>query len=115
MATINTNFLKLQSNYLFADIARKVANFKDSNPDSRVISLGIGDVTRPLAPAVVEAFEKAAREMGCGVVLFGHTHRPTLEERDGILLMNPGTAQRGYAALLTVDEAGKAMGELLSF
>ena len=57
----------------------------------------------------------AAREMGCGVALFGHTHRPTLEERDGILLMNPGTAQRGYAALLTVDEAGKAMGELLSF
>ena len=57
----------------------------------------------------------AAREMRCGVVLFGHTHRPALEERDGILLMNPGTAQRGYAALLTVDEAGKPTGELLSF
>ena len=51
MATINSNFLKLQSNYLFADIARKVASFKDSNPDSRVISLGIGDVTRPLGRA----------------------------------------------------------------
>lgn len=57
----------------------------------------------------------AAREAGCGVVLFGHTHRPTLEERDGILLLNPGTAQRGYAALLQVDAAGHAQGELLSF
>ena len=61
------------------------------------------------------ALAPAAREAGCGVVLFGHTHRPTLEERDGILLLNPGTAQRGYAALLQVDAAGHAQGELLSF
>lgn len=72
MATINTNFLKLQSNYLFADIARKVANFKDSNPDSRVISLGIGDVTRPLVPAVVEALHKAVDEMGDAAHFHGY-------------------------------------------
>ena len=61
------------------------------------------------------ALAPAARQTGCGVVLFGHTHRPTLEERDGILLMNPGAAQRGYAALLQVDAAGRPQGELLSF
>ena len=72
MATINSNFLKLQSNYLFADIARKVASFKDSNPDSRVISLGIGDVTRPLVPAVVEALHKAVDEMGDAAHFHGY-------------------------------------------
>ncbi len=64
MATINQNFLKLEANYLFADIERKVANFKDSNPDARIISLGIGDVTRPLVPAVIDALHKAVDEMG---------------------------------------------------
>ncbi|MFR8276622.1 MAG: LL-diaminopimelate aminotransferase, partial [Desulfovibrio fairfieldensis] len=72
MITINTNFLKLQSNYLFADIARKVADFKDSNPDSRVISLGIGDVTRPLVPAVIEALHKAVDEMGDAAHFHGY-------------------------------------------
>lgn len=64
MATINPNYLKLEANYLFADIERKVADFKDSNPDARIISLGIGDVTRPLAPAVIDALRKAVDEMG---------------------------------------------------
>ncbi len=64
MTTINANLLKLQSNYLFADIARKVAAYKESHPDKRVISLGIGDVTRPLAPAVVSALHSAVDEMG---------------------------------------------------
>lgn len=66
MANINPNFLKLEANYLFADIERKVADYKDSNPDARIISLGIGDVTRPLAPAVIEALHKAVDEMGEG-------------------------------------------------
>lgn len=64
MVTVNTNFLKLQSNYLFADIARKVAAYKEANPDKRVISLGIGDVTRPLVPAVIAALHDAVNEMG---------------------------------------------------
>lgn len=64
MATINENFLKLQKNYLFADIAQKVAAYKAANPDARLIRLGIGDVTRPLAPAVTEALHKAVDEMG---------------------------------------------------
>ena len=61
---INENYLNLSSNYLFADIAKKVQAFKAENPESDVISLGIGDVTQPLCPAVVEALHKAADEMG---------------------------------------------------
>ena len=60
---INENFLKLPGAYLFAEIARRVRAFKDATPDADIISLGIGDVTQPLAPAVVEALHRAADEM----------------------------------------------------
>jgi LL-diaminopimelate aminotransferase len=60
---INENFLNLSRNYLFADIAKKVTAFKTFHPDADVISLGIGDVTQPLCPAVIEALHKAADEM----------------------------------------------------
>lgn len=63
MALINEHYLKLTKNYLFADIAKKVNAFKVSHPKSDVISLGIGDVTRPLCPAVIEAMHKAVDEM----------------------------------------------------
>ena len=63
MALVNIHFLNLQNNYLFADIAKKVNAFKVMHPKADVISLGIGDVTQPLAPAVVEAMHKAADEM----------------------------------------------------
>ena len=61
---INENYRNLSDNYLFADIAKKVKAFKVENPKADVISLGIGDVTQPLVPAVVEALHKAADEMG---------------------------------------------------
>lgn len=63
MALVNEEFLKLPNNYLFADIAKKVNAFKVSHPHERVISLGIGDVTQPLCPAVIEAMHKAVDEM----------------------------------------------------
>jgi len=63
MALVNEHFLKLPDNYLFSDIAKKVNTFKVTHPKSNVISLGIGDVTRPLCPAVVEAMHKAVDEM----------------------------------------------------
>lgn len=63
MALINEHYLKLTKNYLFADIAKKVNAFKVSHPKADVISLGIGDVTRPLCPAVIEAMHKAVDEM----------------------------------------------------
>lgn len=61
---INNNYLNLKDSYLFATIERKVKEYKAQNPDKEVISLGIGDVTRPLVPAVVEALSKAVIEMG---------------------------------------------------
>ena len=64
MITINENFLNLQDSYLFQTIAKKVAEFQTNNPDKRIIKLGIGDVTRPIVPAVVEAMHKAVDEMG---------------------------------------------------
>lgn len=64
--------MNLASNYLFADIAKKVQAFKAENPEAEVISLGIGDVTQPLCPAVVEALHKAADEMGQSATFRGY-------------------------------------------
>ena len=69
---INENYLNLASNYLFADIAKKVKAFKMQSPDADVISLGIGDVTQPLAPAVIEALHKAADEMATSTTFRGY-------------------------------------------
>lgn len=63
MALINEHFLKLPNNYLFADIAKKVNAFKATHAKADIISLGIGDVTQPLCPAVIEALHKATDEM----------------------------------------------------
>jgi len=63
MITINDNYLKLQASYLFSDIAKRVANFQENNPEVDVIKLGIGDVTKGLTPASIEAFHKAVDEM----------------------------------------------------
>ena len=63
MALVNDHFLKLPNNYLFSDVAKKVNAFKATHPKARVITLGIGDVTQPLCPAVVEAIHRAADEL----------------------------------------------------
>lgn len=63
MSHINEDFLKLPGAYLFSEIAKKVSAFKAEHPEADVISLGIGDVTQPLIPAVTEALHKAADEM----------------------------------------------------
>ena len=72
MALINEHFLKLPGNYLFQDIAKRVKAYKVSHPKKRVISLGIGDVTRPLCPAVVEAMHKAVEEMATQATFRGY-------------------------------------------
>ena len=61
---LNENYLKLQNSYLFSTIAKKVANYQKENPDKKIIKLGIGDVTLPIAPVVIEAMHKAIEEMG---------------------------------------------------
>ena len=63
MVTINENYQKLPGSYLFSEIARRVAAYSEGNPDKRLIRLGIGDVTRPLAPAVTQAMHQAVDEM----------------------------------------------------
>ena len=57
---INKNYLNLEDSYLFSTIAKKVNYFIKENPDKDIIRLGIGDVTLPLAPVIVEAIKKAA-------------------------------------------------------
>jgi LL-diaminopimelate aminotransferase len=64
MAHINENYQKLPGSYLFAEIARRVAAYSAEHPDKELIRLGIGDVTQPLCPAVIEAMHKAVDEMG---------------------------------------------------
>ena len=64
MSRMNPNFLNLKENYLFREISRHVSEYTAAHPDNKLIRMGIGDVTRPLAPVVVEAMEKAAAEMG---------------------------------------------------
>ena len=61
---INENFLDLEDSYLFSTIAKKVEKFQKNNPDKKIIRLGIGDVTKPIVPAVVDAMHKASDEMG---------------------------------------------------
>ena len=64
MPSINENFLKLEKNYLFINIAKKVKAFTEAHPEADIIRMGIGDVTQPIAKCVVEAMKKGADEMG---------------------------------------------------
>ena len=72
MAYINDNFLKLPGSYLFSEIARRVEAFKASHPGVKLIRLGIGDVTRPLPPACIEAMHKAVDEMASADTFRGY-------------------------------------------
>ena len=64
MYKINDNYQKLPGSYLFSTIAKKVNAYSEANPDKKIIRLGIGDVTQPIAPAIIEAMHKAVDEMG---------------------------------------------------
>ena len=65
MALVNENYLKLQSSYLFSEVARRVREYEAEKPPRKIIRLGIGDVTEPLPRACVDAMADAVREMGC--------------------------------------------------
>ena len=64
MAKMNSHFLELKKSYLFIEIGKRVREYTAAHPDNKLIRMGIGDVTQPLAPCVVEAMKKAADEMG---------------------------------------------------
>ncbi len=72
MTLINEYLLRLPGNYLFSEVSKKVKKYRELHPDARVISLGIGDVTRPLAPAVIEAMHRAVDEMSREETLRGY-------------------------------------------
>lgn len=72
MYKVNENYLKIQGNYLFSTIAKKVNEFSAQNPDKEVIRLGIGDVTQPLAPVLIQALQDAVTEMGAAETFHGY-------------------------------------------
>lgn len=72
MALVNEHFLKLPGSYLFSDIAKRVNAFRATHPEKSLIRLGIGDVTRPLPPACIEAMHKAVEEMAAGETFRGY-------------------------------------------
>ena len=104
MALINEHFLKLQNNYLFSDIAKKVNSFKVTHPKKKIIRMGIGDVTQPLAPAVIEAMLKARKESGLT--------QKQLSERTGIAQTDISKLERGNAnpSLRTLQRLAAGMG-----
>jgi LL-diaminopimelate aminotransferase len=90
MIRINENFLKLKSSYLFADIARRVAAFQQANPEKKIIRLGIGDVTRALPDACIQAFHKAVDEMGADTTFKGYG------PEQGYLFLRESIAREDY-------------------
>ena len=72
MFKINENYQKLPGSYLFSNIAKKVNAFTAANPDKQIIRLGIGDVTQPIAPAIIDALHKAVDEMAHAETFHGY-------------------------------------------
>ena len=92
MAEINQNFQKLPGSYLFAEIARRTAAYQAANPDKKLIKMGIGDVTRPLAPSVIRAMHKAVDEMGSADTFMGYG------PYEGYDVLRDAIVQHDYAA-----------------
>ena len=72
MFKVNANYLKLPGSYLFSNIAKKVAAYQDANPDKEIIKLGIGDVTLPLAPKIIDSLHDAVDEMSRAETFHGY-------------------------------------------
>ena len=101
MFKINENYLKLQGSYLFSTIGKKVRAFKDENPEKAVISLGIGDVTQPLAPSIIRALHEATDEMASKETFKGYA--PDL----GYEFLRSAIARQDYearGAKISIDE-----------
>ena len=90
MFKINDNYLKLPGSYLFSTIAKKVAAYTQANPEQSIIRLGIGDVTQPLAPAIIDALHTAVDEMGVSETFHGYA--PDL----GYEFLSSAIAQNDY-------------------
>ncbi len=91
MIRINEHFMKLQASYLFSDIAARIENFRKANPDTEIIRLGIGDATRALPPACIEAMHRAVDEMGSDETFRGYG------PEQGYLFLREKIAEHDYA------------------
>ena len=92
MTKVNQNFLKLPGSYLFSEVARRISVYSAAHPEARSIKLSIGDVTRPLAPAVIEAMHQAVTEMGTFEGFHGYG------PEQGYDFLREAMAQHDYAA-----------------
>ena len=72
MPKLNENYLNLKESYLFAEINHRVKAYQEANPDKKIIRLGIGDVTQPIAPAIIEKLHGAVDEMGHAETFHGY-------------------------------------------
>ena len=72
MIRVNENYLKIQASYLFTEIAHRISAYQSAHPDAKIIRLGIGDVTEPLAPAVIAAMQKAVVDQGDRATFHGY-------------------------------------------
>jgi LL-diaminopimelate aminotransferase len=72
MAQVNENFLKVSESYLFVEVARRIRAYQEAHPEAKIIKMGIGDVTRPIVPAVINALHKAVDEMGTAEGFHGY-------------------------------------------
>lgn len=92
MARINRNYEKLPGSYLFSEIARRTAAYQEANPDARLIKMGIGDVTRPLAPAVVAAMHAAVDDLAAAETFHGYG------PEQGYAFLRDAIAEHDFAA-----------------
>ena len=92
MVKVNENFLKLPGSYLFSEVARRIRVYNEANPQASIIKLSIGDVTRPLVPAVIAAMHAAVDEMGTAEGFHGYG------PEQGYEFLREAIAQGDYAA-----------------
>ena len=106
MYSVNENYLKLPGSYLFSNIAKKVAAFSAANPNAPIIRLGIGDVTQPLAPAIIEALHSAVDEMAVKETFKGYaprSQRMISRQEDVILLQMRSLSQTEQRVILEIS------------
>ena len=101
MFKVNDNYLKLPGSYLFSTIGKKVAAYSEANPDKKIVRLGIGDVTQPIAPAVIDAMHKAVDEMGQAATFRGYAPDLGYEFLRSAIVKNDYEAR---GAKISIDE-----------
>ncbi|EKR73829.1 LL-diaminopimelate aminotransferase [Leptospira noguchii] len=100
MANINENYLKLKAGYLFPEISKRVKTYSEKNPSAKIIRLGIGDVTLPIVPSVVNAMVEASKEMGSSEGFHGYG------PEQGYSFLLKSIADHDYGSLgIKIDES----------